>query len=54
MERIRMPSAQDDYLEEDIDLDFFSNPVDFNFQLKVPKNFNFGNMVIRPEVFRNA
>ena len=42
MGRIRMPSTQDDYLEGEIDLDFFQNPIDFNFQLKVPENFNFG------------
>lgn len=52
MNRIRMPSTEDDYLEEEIDLDFFENPIDFNIQLKVPENFNFGNLVIRPQVFK--
>ena len=54
LELIKTPSTHDDYLEDEIDLDFFENPIDFNFQLKVPENFNFGDLVIRPDMFRKA
>lgn len=48
MSKIRVSRDDEDFLEEDIDLDFFSNPIDFDFKLKIPENFHFDQLVIRP------
>lgn len=54
IERIRMPSAQDDFLVEDVDEEFFMNPDQFDFELKIPDTFDFGGLVIKPNVFKAA
>lgn len=38
----------------DIDLDFFENPVDFDFKLKIPDNFNFDSFIIKPNIFKQV
>jgi hypothetical protein len=49
-----MPSAQDDFLVEDVDEEFFMNPDQFDFELKIPDTFDFGGLVIKPNVFKAA